>query len=751
MKKIKPESSLKKSGGAAGKPGRQKPGNAEKRGRAPSRVEIRHIAERRRAEEHFRSVVETACDGIITVDSAGKIIFWNKAAEILFGYPASEVTGKPLAAILPERYRKAHEQGMRRALSIGESNINGGAVKLEGLRKDGTEFPLELSLATWRVADDVFFTGIVRDITERRQAEEELQKHRDRLEELVDERAAELKAVNAALEREIAERTETERRIRTTNSLLKLDTQKVSLREYRDAAAELIVAWSGCRHVDIRVIEDREHIPFASCAGCGPEFMKSESRPSPGTDRCACIRMISGEEDPPDSSVMTPDGSFYSNNVKQYVEGLTGARQARFRGVCTQCGFTSVAVVPLRYREKVLGAVHLADEREGMAPLESVQFIERLAFIIGEAVYRFGIEGERSRLVSAVGSTSDAVVVTDSRGIIQYVNPAFEKITGYTKDEAVGRDMHFLDSGRHGKTFYRELLETLARDGVWSGRLINKKKDGALYYEDCTMSPIKDPEGKNINYVSVRRDVTEKLRLESIAESVNTMENIGYVFSGVRHEIGNPINSINMILGILKSKLDVLPAESMRHYLDRMTEQISRVEYILRSLKSFNLYETQELQDVPLGPFLKNFLPLVREDLEKKGISIETSVDPGAAWAFADPRALQQALLNILTNASDAVEGRDHPTVSMTVCRSGGMVRFRVRDNGCGIPEEKLRDIFKPFYTTKEHGTGLGLVIVKKMLARMNGTVEIESRKDEGTVVDIAVPEGNPDKVGPNH
>lgn len=351
-------------------------------------------------------------------------------------------------------------------------------------------------------------------------------------------------------------------------------------------------------------------------------------------------------------------------------------------------------------------------------------------------------EEERVRLAAAAEAAAEAIVITDTRGIIQYVNAAFVKMTGFAKEQTVGSDLHMLDSGNQDVDFYRTLRDTLKRDGVWTGRLMNKKKDGTLYHEDCTYAVIKNPGGGIINYVSIKRDVTERLRLESIAEAVNTMDSIGYIFSGVRHEIGNPINSINMILGILKAKLDVFSKENIREYVDRMAAQLSNIEDLLKSLKNFNMYENQEPRNTQISSFIEKFLPLVKEDFQKKGIAIDTFVDTEAKRAYADPRALQQVLLNILTNASDAMNGRKHPKVTINVSKAGSMIRIRVEDNGCGIPEEKLKDLFKPFYTTKTHGTGLGLVIVKKMLAKMNGAVEITGRKDEGTRVDIFIPEG---------
>jgi len=236
--------------------------------------------------------------------------------------------------------------------------------------------------------------------------------------------------------------------------------------------------------------------------------------------------------------------------------------------------------------------------------------------------------------------------------------------------------------------------------------------------------------------------VTEKLRLESIAESVTTMNSIGYVFSGVRHEIGNPINSAKMSLNVLQHKLDSATKEVVRDYVDRALGEIGRVEHLLKSLRNYNLYETPELEDLDLSAFLEKFLQLVKEDFDKKGIAVTCEVSRNAQWAFADPRALQQALLNIMTNAGDALGGRPAAAITLSVSKEFERIRVRVADNGSGMTEKQQQDLFKPFYTSKPKGTGLGLVIVKKMLTRMNGDIEITSRLNEGTIVTIMLPEG---------
>jgi adenylate cyclase len=134
------------------------------------------------AESRFRSVMETANDAIISINSDGNITSWNKAAEKMFGYPEEEVLNKPLTRIIPERYREAHEKGIERVNATGETRVIGSTVELSGLRKDGTEFPIELSLATWTIDEKRFFSGIVRDISERKEAERAVQEANQELE-----------------------------------------------------------------------------------------------------------------------------------------------------------------------------------------------------------------------------------------------------------------------------------------------------------------------------------------------------------------------------------------------------------------------------------------------------------------------------------------------------------------------------------------------------------------------------------------
>jgi signal transduction histidine kinase len=285
-------------------------------------------------------------------------------------------------------------------------------------------------------------------------------------------------------------------------------------------------------------------------------------------------------------------------------------------------------------------------------------------------------------------------------------------------------------------------LSTLLLQGMGEGLIADGfGKPQTLHYKNrllgYTAYPLSDV------YIGILiRDITENARLESIAEAVNAMQNITYIFSGIRHELGNPINSIKMTLSVLKKNLDRYSQTTVQEYVDRTLAEILRVEYLLKSLKSFSMFENPIIQNVNLPDFMDFFRSLVAGDLEKNGIKIKVTASPQVQWARADPRALQQVMLNLIANAADALESIDDPEIIINTVKKDGLVWIDVEDNGVGIPSEDQKNLFKPFYTTKPHGTGLGLVITRKMLTKMHSRIGIMSREDVGTTVTISLPEG---------
>lgn len=343
------------------------------------------------------------------------------------------------------------------------------------------------------------------------------------------------------------------------------------------------------------------------------------------------------------------------------------------------------------------------------------------------------------RLNTAIEQAADSIVITDPSGVIQYVNPAFANTTGWGREEAVERKMMNLHAAELQEIlpsggFLPELL-----DKVWQGTFNAKKRSGEKYEEEITISPVKNEQGEILNYVAVSRDVTEKKRLESIAEAVNMMQNVGYVFSGIRHELGNPINSVKTALTVLLNNVRQWNTDQIIVYIERCLTEIGRVEYLLRSLKTFSMHEHPLMDSIPMTQFVADFLVLVADDFAKRGVQIKLSSTVEVGNARCDPRALHQVMLNLVTNAADALDDCDEPQIVISLARDVRRIYITVEDNGAGMSEQQVENLFKPFYTSKEKGTGLGLVIVKKMVAKMNGTITIESSYGIGTQVQLTL------------
>ncbi|HPQ39813.1 MAG TPA: HAMP domain-containing sensor histidine kinase, partial [bacterium] len=221
------------------------------------------------------------------------------------------------------------------------------------------------------------------------------------------------------------------------------------------------------------------------------------------------------------------------------------------------------------------------------------------------------------------------------------------------------------------------------------------------------------------------QDVTDMVRLESIAEAVNIMDNIGYIFSGIRHEIGNPINTIKMTMSVLKKNLEGLSREKIENYVDRTLEEVLRLEELLQSLKSYNMFDKPSPRNLHLPTFMNKFISLVEQDFCTEGVNIKIYTSSGL-WACVDPRGLQQVMLNVITNAFDALRLTESPQITISMYRFVNQVCIKITDNGCGIPESQMNDLFQPFYTTKAKGTGLGLVISRKILKAMGCSIRIQ-------------------------
>jgi len=361
-------------------------------------------------------------------------------------------------------------------------------------------------------------------------------------------------------------------------------------------------------------------------------------------------------------------------------------------------------------------------------------------------------EASLARLATAVDQSTETIVITDTNGIILYVNPGFEKNTGYTRAEALGQNPRILKSGRHDAEFYRQMWDVLKRGEVWHGRLTNKRKDGTLFEEEATISPLRDAGGKVVNYVAVKRDITREVQLEAQFRQSQKMEAIGTLAGGVAHDFNNILAIIQMQAGLLKGVGKLSPDQLK--YADEIGLTVERAAALTRQLLLFSRREAPQSNDLDLNKSIGTMTNMLRRILgEDIGFQLKLSAQP--MFVHADAGMMDQVLLNLAVNARDAMPkgGQlviataaaefDELTVSQSAqARPGFFVCLSVADTGSGIPPEILPRIFEPFFTTKGvgKGTGLGLATVFGIVQQHHGWINVYSEFGHGTTFKIYLP-----------
>ena len=502
----------------------------------------------RRSEERYRALAASANEAIITADATGTIVGWNQGAERAFGYTEAEAQGQPLTVLMSPGFRSQHIDGMRRVTARAAPHATGKTVELEGLRKDGSTFPLELSLAEWETDEGYFHTGIIRDITARQQA-------------------------------------------------------------------------------------------------------------------------------------------------------------------------TAV----LRLREAALQAA------------------------------------------------ANVIVMTDRQGNIIWVNAAFTRMTGYTAEEALGGNPRVLKSGQHDDGFYRNLWETIQAGHVWQGEIINKRKDGSLFTEEATITPVRDATGNISHFIAVKQDITERKLSEMLLKQTTVTlseTNVQLEVSIARanqlalqaelancakseflatmsHEIRTPMNGVLGMVGLL---LDSDLTREQRQFAELAQSSGNALMTVINDILDFAKIEAHKLDletlDFDLRTTLEETANLLAVRAQAKGLELTCLIAPGLPLLLrGDPGRLRQILMNLAGNAVKFTSQGEVAIRADLETEAEGTVtlRFTVTDTGIGIPPSRIEALFAPFVqvdssTTREYGgTGLGLAISKQLVELMGGRIGVASVAGAGS------------------
>jgi PAS domain S-box-containing protein len=361
-------------------------------------------------------------------------------------------------------------------------------------------------------------------------------------------------------------------------------------------------------------------------------------------------------------------------------------------------------------------------------------------------------EESHARLAKAVEQAAETVMITDTQGAILYTNPVFEKTSGYTCAEVLGQNPRLLKSGEHDAEFYRRMWETLKSGKNWHGHFVNKRKDGTLFEEQTTISPVRGAAGTIVNYVAVKRDVTNEVQLEAQFRQAQKMEAIGTLAGGIAHDFNNILAAMFLQTDLI-STVENLPAE-VADGLQQIRADAERAAKLVRQLLLFSRRHVLQPHNLDLSESVSNMAKMLSRILDEN-INLQLKFAAQPMFIHADAGMMDQVLLNLAVNARDAmpdggqlvietsgVEFDEFAAAQSAQARPGSFVCLSVSDTGCGISAEILPKIFEPFFTTKDvgKGTGLGLATIFGIVQQHQGWINVYSEAGHGTTFRIYFP-----------
>lgn len=527
-----------------------------------------------------------------------------------------------------------------------------------------------------------------RDITARKRSEWAIEQSRAELESRVQERTAELAAANAALAAEVAERRRTEQEVRLL-------------------AQAVRNAWE-CIHItdpDSRILFAND----AFLATYGYELDEVVGMPIQ-----SLRRERDGQPDAREIGEAAIRGGWQGELINRRKDGSEFPIELLASAVRDETG-RAVAFVGVS-----------TDISERRRASES-----------------------RARLAKAVEQAGEAIIIADKNGVIEYVNPAFTNLSGYVSAEAVGRDVGFLDSGRHEPAFFRKIWARLRRGEVWTGSFMNRRKDGTIYEVDASISPIRDEIGEIVSFVSVQLDVTQARSMETQLRQSQRMEAIGRLAGGVAHDFNNLLQALLGTVEFLRARAD--QPDAVRRAVGELESDVKRGASLARQLLLFSRRELVKLERLDLNAAVAGTATMLSR-LLRENIRLSLALAQEPLLVDADGGQIEQVIMNLAVNASDAMPNGGELRIGTGV-QGDDEVFIEVRDSGTGIAPDVLPRIFEPFFTTKppEQGVGLGLSVIHGIVTHHHGRVEVTSDAGKGSTFRIVLPrrDAGSELVGP--
>ncbi len=693
-------------------------------------------------EEKLRAITAATQDAIILIDVEGRVDFWNPGAQSMFGYTAEEALGRELAEmIVPEGDRDQYRAALARFTSASPGAV-AGATTVTVLRQKGTPFPVELSISPTTVRGKRGAIGIVKDITDRRRIEAKNQQD---------------------LEFQIA-----------ISGILKVSLKPISLEEKLAQILDLVLS-----------------VPGISIQSKGAIFLSDEA------DNLVLVAHKGLDEPVLELCAKVPFGDCLCGRAAQsgelvYTNHLDERHSIRYPGMKPHGHYC----MPIfSGTDRVLGVLNTYIDECHVQDSDDESFLSMMGFLsviatpLAGVIEHHRMEEKYHSLSRAVEQSPASVVITNTAGNIEYVNSKFLQITGYNTDEVLGKNPRILKSDHTKPEEYRALWETITGGREWRGELHNRKKNGEMFIELASISPIRAADGSITQFLAVKEDITERKALESQLAHAQKMESIGQLAAGIAHEINTPTQYVSDNLRFLEEALSdiarlletyealehqmpegavdaslLTALEQLKEELDvdylrqeltqsigQALEGVAQVSRIVQAMKQFAHPGSQEKTPADLNKAIESTLTVARNEW-KYVADVELELDPTLPPVPCLLGDINQAVLNMIINAAHAIQEKlgktpeGKGTITVSTYTEHGEAVIRIRDTGVGIPEEIRSKIFDPFFTTKGvgKGTGQGLAISYSVVVdKHGGRLTCDSTQGKGTTFCVYLPLNN--------
>lgn len=660
------------------------------------RTRMRTAVEESEARTH--AIFNTAVDGIISIDEHGIIRSFNPAAEAVFGYTAAEIIGQSVNVLMPPPYRAEHDGYLQQYLRTGRSKIIGVGRQVIGMRKDGTTFPMDLAVSEWRTDNRPMFTGIVRDITTRRRAEENL-------------------AVQYGVTRVLA-----------GSSTLSEATPRLLQAIGEGVGWQLGELWS----VEAEANRLRRHGVWHA-AGMDTSEFEAVSRD---------VTFARGEGLP---------GCVWAQDQPLWMADIIAERCFLRLSAAAKVGLHGAFGFPIRSDGKVIAVIVFFSGELRQSDQDLLQMLDALGSQIGDFIARKraeeAIRESEARFHAFMDNSPAVGFMKDEAGRYVYLNATFERFFQVRLADTIGKtdfDIYPADVARR----LRENDQTVLRENT-TMELVETvpSADGCVRDWLVFKFPVTDAQGRR--FVAGKAvDITERTRAEAqlrefqkVAQQRERLADIGAITAQIVHDLGNPLAGLSMQAQLILRRIrrnGNEPISTVRAPVEQIVSEVRRLDSLIKDFMNFSREQHLNVQPLHLRRFLQAIVDFWSPVAAERGISLSLDLPPDPPVLTVDEDQLRRVFDNLVKNAVEAIDqGPGRITIAVTTPGTE-RVRISVLDTGPGIADSV--HVFRLFETTKGFGSGLGLAITKQIVLAHGGSIDFARVEPHGTVFHIELP-----------